>query len=181
MAQPQPGVSLSGEYRLLAIRQRERADSEPLQNVRRKFEVSAERWELLAEHHDAVAQYGAGLSSEFPALKPLRTPPGVPKSVRASTLMFDPPCSVVMANKARIRLTDQQYALLEFLNLKDGATVSRAALLDHLYFGANRPEPKIIDVLVCILRKKLAAVCDGERCIETVRGTGYRLAMPQAS
>jgi len=95
--------------------------------------------------------------------------------------MFDPARSVVTANKSRVRLSDQQYALLDFLNLKDGAIVSRAALLDHLYIGLVRPAPKIIDVLVCILRKKLAAVCDGERCIETVRGTGYRLAMPQAS
>jgi two-component system cell cycle response regulator CtrA len=78
-------------------------------------------------------------------------------------------------------LTDQQYALLDFLNLKDGAIVSRVALLDHLYIGADRPEPKIIDVLVCILRKKLAAVSDGKKFIETVRGAGYRLAMPQAS
>jgi two-component system cell cycle response regulator CtrA len=54
-------------------------------------------------------------------------------------------------------------------------------LLDHLYDGVDAPELKIIDVLVCNLRKKLAQATGGQRYIETVRGRGYILRDPAAT
>jgi len=39
----------------------------------------------------------------------------------------------------------------------------------------DEPQPKIIDILVCTLRKKLARATGGNRYIETVRGCGYML------
>jgi hypothetical protein len=42
--------------------------------------------------------------------------------------------------------------------------------LNHLYGGMDEPDPKIIDVFVCKLRKKLAGY--GEHHIETVWGRG---------
>ena len=50
--------------------------------------------------------------------------------------------------------------------------------MDHLYSGINEPKPKIIDVFICKLRKKLAAAAGGDKCIETVWGRGYRLGEP---
>jgi two-component system cell cycle response regulator CtrA len=47
--------------------------------------------------------------------------------------------------------------------------------MDHLYGGVNEPKPKIIDVFVCKLRKKLAAAAGGDNCIETIWGCGYLL------
>jgi two-component system cell cycle response regulator CtrA len=40
--------------------------------------------------------------------------------------------------------------------------------LNHLYGGMDEPELKIIDVVVCKLRKKLAAATSGENYIETM-------------
>ena len=37
----------------------------------------------------------------------------------------------------------------------------------------EEPEPKIIDVFICKLRKKLANVSNGKDYIETVWGRGY--------
>jgi hypothetical protein len=37
----------------------------------------------------------------------------------------------------------------------------------------EEPEPKIIDVFVCKLRKKLSAASNGKQHIETVWGKGY--------
>jgi len=50
--------------------------------------------------------------------------------------------------------------------------------LNHLYGGMEEPEPKIIDVFICKLRKKLANVSNGKDYIETVWGRGYVLCEP---
>ena len=47
--------------------------------------------------------------------------------------------------------------------------------LNHLYGGMDEPEIKIIDVFVCKLRKKLAAISGGNEFVETVWGRGYVL------
>ena len=44
-----------------------------------------------------------------------------------------------------------------------------------LYAGQDEPGPKIIDVFICKLRKKLAPATDGRHVIETVWGGGYCL------
>ena len=53
-----------------------------------------------------------------------------------------------------------------------GQCVSKGALMDALYFDrAGEPEPKIVDILVCKLRRKIAG---SGFVIETVWGQGYR-------
>src|SRR4051812_13873656 len=66
-----------------------------------------------------------------------------------------------------VPLTGKEYQMLEFL------------FLSHLYGGMDEPELKIIDVFMCNLRKKLAAVSGGAEYIETVWGRGYMLREPQ--
>ena len=46
-------------------------------------------------------------------------------------------------------------------------------LLNHLYSGMDEPGLKIIDVLICKLRKKLANASGGKNYIETIWGRGY--------
>ena len=46
-------------------------------------------------------------------------------------------------------------------------------LLNHFYSGMDEPELKIIDVLICKLRKKLANASGGKNYIETIWGRGY--------
>ena len=52
-------------------------------------------------------------------------------------------------------------------------TISKEMLLNHLYSGMDEPELKIIDVLICKLRKKLANASGGKNYIETIWGRGY--------
>jgi two-component system cell cycle response regulator CtrA len=77
-----------------------------------------------------------------------------------------------------IPLTDKEYAVLELLSLRKGATLTKEMFVNHLYGGMDEPEIKIIDVFVCKLRKKLAAATGGQNCIETVWGRGYVLRDP---
>ena len=78
-----------------------------------------------------------------------------------------------------IRLTGREYAILELLAMRKGATLSKEVFLNHLYGGMEEPEFKIIDVFICKLRKKLSDALDGENYIETVWGRGYVLREPR--
>lgn len=74
-------------------------------------------------------------------------------------------------------LTRKEYAILELLVLRKGTALTKEAFLDHLYGGRDEPEPKIIDVFVCHVRRKLAeAGING--LIGTVWGIGYVLRPP---
>jgi two-component system cell cycle response regulator CtrA len=73
----------------------------------------------------------------------------------------------------RVPLSAKEYQLLELLALRRGSTLTKEVFLNHLYGELDEPEPKIIDVFVCKLRKKLAAYAGGRNYIETVWGQGY--------
>ncbi|MDR0556234.1 MAG: response regulator transcription factor [Holosporaceae bacterium] len=72
-----------------------------------------------------------------------------------------------------LHLTGKEYAILELLCLRKGATLTKDMFLNHLYGGMDEPELKIIDVFVCKLRKKLMDALGGECYIETIWGRGY--------
>jgi two-component system cell cycle response regulator CtrA len=78
-----------------------------------------------------------------------------------------------------IHLTGKEYAILELLALRKGATMTKEMFLNHLYGSMDEPELKIIDVFICKLRKKLAQASGGDNYIETVWGRGYMLRDPQ--
>jgi two-component system cell cycle response regulator CtrA len=77
-----------------------------------------------------------------------------------------------------VHVTCKEYAILELLSMRKGSTLSKEAIMGHLYNGMDEPEVKIIDVFVCKLRKKLALASDGRDPIETVWGRGYLLRDP---
>jgi two-component system cell cycle response regulator CtrA len=78
---------------------------------------------------------------------------------------------------APLRLGPKEYLLLEFLILKRGSAVSKAACMTHLYGTDDFPEAKTIDVVLCRLRKRLAPHGLAE-AIESVWGFGYKLNGP---
>ena len=78
----------------------------------------------------------------------------------------------------RVHLTGKEYQMLEILSLRKGTSLTKEALLNCLYGGMDEPAPKIIDVFVCRLRKKLADASSGKNYIETVWGRGYVLCEP---
>lgn len=71
-----------------------------------------------------------------------------------------------------VRLTAKEFAILELLILRRGTTLSKEALLSHLYGELDEPESKIIDVFICKLRRKLA-LAGAPDFIGTVWGLGY--------
>jgi two-component system cell cycle response regulator CtrA len=76
-------------------------------------------------------------------------------------------------------LTGSEYKILALLAQRQGSTLTKEMLLNHLYGGMDEAEIKIIDVFICKLRKKLAQASGGRNYIETVWGRGYMLREPQ--
>ena len=72
-----------------------------------------------------------------------------------------------------LRLTSLEYRLLHYLMMHQGRVISRTELVEHLYDQDFDRDSNTIEVFVGRLRKKI-----GSDRIETVRGLGYRLAVP---
>jgi two-component system cell cycle response regulator CtrA len=95
--------------------------------------------------------------------------------IRTGTLSVNLDTKTVEMDNRRVHLTGKEYSVLELLSLRKGTNLTKEMFLNHLYGGMDEPELKIIDVFICKLRKKLAALNDGIHYIETVWGRGYVL------
>ena len=95
---------------------------------------------------------------------------------RIGRLTFDLSSYTAQVDGLPLHLTRKELALLELLILHRGTTVTKDMFLDHLYAAsAHEPDPKIIDVFVCKLRKKLNEATGGDNYIQTIWGRGYML------
>ena len=113
--------------------------------------------ELQARLH-ALTRRGRGYAQQTLAVGPVS---------------FDLHTRGVIVHGQAIRLTIKESAILELLILRRNAPVSKETFLSHLYADVDRePEPQIIDVFVCKLRKKLADA-GAPDVIETAWGRGY--------
>lgn len=100
--------------------------------------------------------------------------------IRTGSMTIDLRARSVTVLDRRISLTNKEYAILELLSLRKRQTLTKEAMVSHIYGGRDEPELKIIDVFVCKLRKKLADVDRGAAlCLETVWGRGYALRDPE--
>lgn len=71
-------------------------------------------------------------------------------------------------------LTETEARLLTALALDPAKIFSKDDLMDHMYGGEDEPEQKIVDVLVCKLRRKLIEMNGGLDVVRTVWGRGYQ-------
>src|SRR5438067_11989569 len=99
-------------------------------------------------------------------------------AIQTGDLVINLHTKTAEVNGARVHITGKEYQMLELLSLRKGTTLTKEMFLNHLYGGMDEPEPKIIDVFICKLRKKLASASHGKDYIETVWGRGYVLREP---
>ena len=81
----------------------------------------------------------------------------------------------VTVDGAPVKLTSHEYRLLAYLMHHTGRVVSRTELVEHLYDQDFDRDSNTIEVFVGRIRKKL-----GVDVIQTVRGLGYLLTLPDA-
>ena len=79
-----------------------------------------------------------------------------------------------------VPLTVKEYQMLGLLAHRRGTPVTKDMFLSRLYGGRDEPGLKVIDVFMCKLRKKLAAMSGGIDYVETVWGRGYMLHEPHS-
>ena len=83
----------------------------------------------------------------------------------------------VLCDGREVVLTVKEFALLEYLMLHRGQSVSRSELLANVWKLEGETGTNIVDVYINYVRRKLedGAGAGYGKLIETVRGTGYRV------
>ncbi|MDP1548084.1 MAG: response regulator transcription factor [Anaerolineales bacterium] len=96
-----------------------------------------------------------------------------PSIIRAGGLEIDSEKYSATFNGCPIKLTPNEFKLLQLLAARPGQTLTREQLLDDLH-GATSSFDRSVDSHIKNLRKKLETA-SGANMIETVYGIGYRL------
>jgi two-component system cell cycle response regulator CtrA len=123
-----------------------------------------DRFELLA-NLDAIIRRTHGHSSA---------------TISVGNLEVDLNRHLALVEGEPLSLTGKEFRIVEFLALRKGSVLSKTAFLGHLYGGMDEPEPKIIDVFICKLRRKLEVAGARGVSIDTVWGQGYILRETEA-
>ena len=89
-------------------------------------------------------------------------------------LHLDPARREASRGGERLPLTAKEFALLRYLMTRPGRVVSETELLQHVWDEHANPFTNTVRVTVSTLRRKLAAVGEGQP-IETIVGAGYRV------
>ena len=98
-----------------------------------------------------------------------------PTVLEAGDLRLDPSARKGWRGEDELTLTAREFAVLEYLMRHKGDVRSKREILDHVWDYDFEGDPNIVEVYVRRLRTKVDHPFD--RCaIETVRGSGYRLA-----
>jgi two-component system phosphate regulon response regulator PhoB len=108
-----------------------------------------------------------------------RAPEAAQEVLEAGTLKLDPATHRVTVGDATVPIGPTEFRLLRFLLARPERVHSRAQLLDQVWGDHVYIEERTIDVHIRRLRLALSPF-GADALIETVRGAGYRLAVPRA-
>jgi two-component system response regulator PhoP len=98
--------------------------------------------------------------------------------LRCGPVLLDTREQRVTLRGAPVELTTFEYRILEHLMLRAGDVISKTELTERLYDQDQERDSNTIEVFVGRLRRKLDPD-DALHPIETLRGRGYRFALPR--
>jgi two-component system OmpR family response regulator len=98
-----------------------------------------------------------------------------PAVLEAGDLRLDPASRRAWRGDTELSLTSRELSLLELLLRRRGEVLSKREILAHVWDFDFDGDPNIVEVYVRHLRDKLDRPF-GRVAIETLRGSGYRLA-----
>ena len=99
--------------------------------------------------------------------------PHTVREYRVGSLCVSPEKHQVQADGEAITLTNKEFLLLTVLMENRGFVMTREMLLERVWGLYSEPENRTLDVHIRSLRAKLG---EAGKCIETVRGIGYRIS-----
>jgi len=105
-----------------------------------------------------------------------RSQPDEVEMVHLGGLAIDPARRRVALAGQEVDLTTLEFDLLLFLARRPGRVFTREQLLEHVWGRDRYVDPRSIDSLVSRLRRKLEPEAPSPRLLQTVWGSGYRLA-----
>jgi DNA-binding response OmpR family regulator len=107
-----------------------------------------------------------------------RPAPATPGRLSLAGLELDESRLAVTYGGRSTSLSAREFALLGYLMRNRDCVLSRRQLLDAVWGAEPDAYSNVVDLYVHYLRRKLQEI-GAPRLIGTVRGAGYRLAMPQ--
>ena len=117
------------------------------------------------EFGELLARVRALVRREYKAKNPL---------LRIADLVIDTAARTVQRADQRLDLTPREYALLEFLALRQGQVITRTEIWEHVYEFNSEASSNVVDVFIGHLRRKVD-LPGLIRLIHTRRGHGYLL------
>ncbi len=104
----------------------------------------------------------------------------VPDELRCADLVLNRRTRGVLRSRRPLDIVGKQFAVLEYLLLRQNEVVSRSDLAEHVWNEDFDPASNVIDVTLHHLRNKLDRDFP-QRLLQTVRGVGYVIRTPTAS
>ncbi|WP_141363230.1 response regulator transcription factor [Glutamicibacter uratoxydans] len=98
-----------------------------------------------------------------------------PTVLQAGDLRLDPAARQVFRGETQIQLTARELAVLDFMMRRTGEVVTKREIIANVWGDDFDGEENIVEVYVGHLRSKVDRPFSRD-AIQTVRGTGYRLA-----
>jgi DNA-binding winged helix-turn-helix (wHTH) protein len=95
-----------------------------------------------------------------------------------SSKRLDVEAQELVLSSGRVGLTSLEFGVMRYLQERPGKAVGRYDLMEAVWGSRSPTASNVVDVVVRSLRRKLGA---DAACVETVRGTGYRYRVPNAS
>ena len=80
-----------------------------------------------------------------------------------------------------ITLTSKEFALLQYLMRHAGTVVSKDKIIAHIWDYDADVLPNTVEVYIGYLRAKIDRPFKGPDLIQTIRGFGYKLGLPETS
>lgn len=158
-----------------------------LERAKRRFE---EGQRLVDEAHSALGEVQQALMGSPVRLSPEDSEEAssrlldsiqskgsqLPETLCGGRLAVDAVQRLIRIDGHPIGITEMEYRVLELLAFARNNVVTRSMLLKHLYRRSDdQPQPKIIDVFISKLRKKLRSAAGGAEFIETIPQRGWIL------
>jgi len=99
-------------------------------------------------------------------------------SLQVADLVLDPATHTVRRGDQPIELTAKEFSLLEYLMRHPNHLITRAMAEDHLWSYDHVIASNVVDVYIRRLRLKIDDPNE-VKLLETMRGAGYRLRVPE--